>query len=204
MKNPPSTLAEILTKLEKLESNYQEWIKPVNDKSMEIWRKAGVSLKQIEKEISDVNNAQLEKYDPYPTIYAEIALLCDIYLNASEKNREHIRRVMLELKGIHHHLIGFSSIQAKKIEEEKSVEAFITGLAALSIEDCGEDYRDTLLALAELYFQAEQAGLDARKYFHRMSLISSTHTSPGSDASMREILSQFNHYGILQERRSRK
>jgi hypothetical protein len=76
-------------------------------------------------------------------------------------------------------------------------------LAAISIENCARDYRDVLLALAELYVTAEEAGIKPSSDFRAVSKLSSEEKPRGGDTSMKKMLANFRGYGALRERRER-
>jgi hypothetical protein len=64
------------------------------------------------------------------------------------------------------------------------------GLAAVSIDDNGTDFRDTYVALGALYLCAVRCGMDPRPYFEEAAEISSgaSNTEP---TSMRDFLLRF-------------
>jgi hypothetical protein len=63
-------------------------------------------------------------------------------------------------------------------------------LAAVSIDDDGTDFRDTYVALGDLYIAAARCGMDPRPYFDEAAEISSG-VSNIEQTSMRDFLLRF-------------
>lgn len=84
------------------------------------------------------------------------------YIKTSLKEREEIYNAFRGCYGLLNMLVGYVYRAAEQIRLTGEQTALHAGLAAASIEDSlGKvDYRDRLLALAELFVTAEEAGMD--------------------------------------------
>src|SRR5262249_843455 len=80
------------------------------------------------------------------------------------------------------------------------------GLLAFSMENCRFDWRDDLVALAELFCAAEEAGLEPQIEFQAVAALSSARSGlGGSGTSARAILANLSTYAVLEEaRRNRR
>jgi hypothetical protein len=129
--------------------------------------------------------------------------LCPAYLEAAPEERAKVRAAASDKNGVLSALLGYAYRAARRIESAEDREWLRRGLAAISIEDCARDWRDVLLALAELYVAAEEAGIRPRSDFTAVSRLSSAEKSRGGNTSLQEILANFHSYGALRERRRR-
>jgi hypothetical protein len=130
--------------------------------------------------------------------------LCQIYLAASQEQRARIRTVVSDKRGILNHLLGHVYQSARQIHSTADRQRLRIGLAAASIENCSSDYRDFLLALAELYVTAEAAGLNPRPEFKAVAAMSSRETPRGGTTPVSSMLARFHTYAVLKERRGRR
>jgi hypothetical protein len=69
------------------------------------------------------------------------------------------------------------------------------------MQNCTSDYRDTLTILADLYVQAEKAGIEAKPLFERASEFSTDTPTRGGCQSLARMLRDFDSYAVLSERR---
>jgi hypothetical protein len=76
-------------------------------------------------------------------------------------------------------LLGYIYTSASRLQSSADGEWLRKGLAAASIENCSVDYRDVLLALAELYVAAEKVGIDPKPHFGAVAELSSSDTPQG-------------------------
>jgi hypothetical protein len=65
---------------------------------------------------------------------------------------------------------------------------FRRGLAAASIENKQSDFRDTIVALRELFAAAQDSGIDPRDELKRVAAVSDEHPSRGGVGNMRDFL----------------
>ena len=89
-----------------------------------------------------------------------------VYMNATPKERAEIRIFVGKLrKHVRDHIIQQIQLTGKRVW-------LIRGLVAISLENSGVDYRDTLAGLAQLYAVGEEKGLKPKNDFHRIADIS--------------------------------
>ena len=94
--------------------------------------------------------------------------LCQIYLDAPYRERSLIRDAAADKKGVLNCLLGHVYESAKQVRATRNRRWLQIGLAAAAIQKGGYDYRDFLLALAELYVTAEEVGIDPKPEFEAL------------------------------------
>jgi hypothetical protein len=190
-----------------LEKKFQEWVAPINRVIEECSYKVnrdGYTPADYERDVQAVRDKQSEKGDPYQEIYSLLDEICPAYISASSEDRAKVRAAVRDKNGVLSALLGYAYRSAKRIHSPDDKACLIKGLAAISIENCSRDYRDVLLALAELYVAAEEAGIKPRADFKAVSQLSSRKKPDGGDTSMQAMLAGFHRYAVLRERRARK
>lgn len=130
--------------------------------------------------------------------------LCAAYLEAPSKECEQVRQVIATNRILQAAFLGHAIRALRNIQTSGDLNWLRLGLAAASIDNEGEDDRDTLLVLAELYVRGEQAGLQPNDEFKQMAERSDTAKPRGGMTSMRDILLNFDSYAVLAERRRMK
>lgn len=199
-------LDTLIQQLDELEEQYQAWVEPINqvirESSFKVNRD-GYTPADYERDVKAVREKQRAKYDPYQAIYELLDELCPAYLEASAERRAAVRVAVSDKNGVLSALLGYAYRAAKRIQSPADREWLRRGLAAISIENCARDYRDVLLALAELYVVAEEAGIRPRSEFTAVSKLSSEEKPTGGSAPVKEMLANFSSYGVLRERRRR-
>ena len=206
MQDRAMELTALIQRLDDLEERYQEWVAPINQVIQERLFKInrdGYTSADYDRDVRAIKERQRAKYDPYRAIYELLDELCPAYVDASAEERAAVRAAVSEKGGVLSALLGYAYRAARRIRSPEDREWLRRGLAAISIENCSKDYRDVLLALAELYVAAEQAGMRPGTDFRAMSKLSSDEKPRGGNASVREMLANFRSYGVLRERRSR-
>ena len=197
---------ELLQQLNRLEERYQAWVVPINqairDHLVKINR-GGSTTADYEKDIRAIQESQRSKYDPYQEIYILLDILCPAYLRASDEERANTRIAVSDKNGVLSALLGYTYRAAGRIHAPTDLESLQLGLAAVSIENCSKDYRDVLLALAELWVKAEEAGIRPGPAFRAIAKLSSAEKPRGGDTCLRKMLGNFQSYGALRERRKR-
>ena len=168
-----TTLAE---RLEELERSYQEWVKPINAAIQENLRKVnrdGYTWDDYLKTIEEARAKQRSNYDLHQEIYALFDQLCPAYLNATAQERAEIRDAASDKNVILSALLDYVHESAEQIHSPADEKWLLNGLAAASIENCSRDYRDVLIALAELFVSAEVVGIDPKPHFNSVAVLSS-------------------------------
>ncbi len=91
--------------------------------------------------------------------------LCQSYLDASARQRASMRSAVHDKQGVLNQLMAYIYRSAERVQATKDMAWLRIGAAAAAIQGGRLDYRDFLLALAELYVTAEEAGLDPDPVF---------------------------------------
>jgi hypothetical protein len=193
--------------LEHLEARYQAWVAPINRAIREkryLVNRGGYTADDYERDIKRVREEQRAKYDPYRPMYELFDQLGPAYLAASPRERAGIRGAVSIKRGVLSALLGYVYRAADQLRDCGDREWLRRGLAAASIENCSVDYRDLLLALAELYVAAEEVGIKPRSEFKAVSALSSTKRPRGGNTPVSDLLARFHGYGALRERRGRR
>jgi hypothetical protein len=152
--------------------------------------------------ISKETSSKSESISWTSTIFIKRCTRC--YLAAASRERKAIRSVVSDKDGILSALLGYAYRAATQLRTKADEEWLDKGLAAVSIENCSKDYRDVLLALAELYVAAEEMGINPKPAFKAAAALSSRETPRGGKTPVSKMLSSFHSYGALKERRGRK
>lgn len=113
--------------------------------------------------------------------------LCALYLTVSDEERDHIRKLVQAHRPLRHGLLAHISWTA----QHKPPDWLRRGLAAASIEDNREDFRDMFIALGGLWLEAVKVGIDVSDYFQKAAQLSSAVTGPYFKVPMREFLASF-------------
>jgi hypothetical protein len=138
----------------------------------------------------------------------------EIYLHATPQQRAEIRKIIQNCYFIDHrgNINRFLEDLLMRYVDEKAIEGIrltgdkswlLRGLVAMSMENCGADFRDSLTHLAKLYVVAEDKGLDPEPEFQRISQISSNEKPRGGRRSMQEIMSSIGYSKIVEEQRAK-
>ena len=201
-------LASIKTQIDDLEIRLAAWSKPID----QAWKanfarvnRNGYTAKDLERDMKRAREEQLAKNNIYEEINAFYDQLMPQYLGAVDAEREQIRSLFQKKRGLQNVLLGFAYRAADGINSPSDIPPLRLGLAAMSIEDFSVDYRDSLLALAELCVRAERAGIDPRPVFDEIAEMSSAQVSTGGAKNPTcKILKDFQTYAVLNERRQMK
>jgi hypothetical protein len=200
-------LAALNARLDELEERYQTWAAPIYHATREYSYKVnrdGYTASDFERDIRVVREAQRANYDPYPAMHAFLDELCPAYLAATPAEREQVRSAVSDKKGILSALLGYAFRCSEWIQSPSDTEWLRKGLAAVSIENCRQDFRDVLLALADLYVAAEEVGIEPRPEFEAVSRLSSDEKPEGGTTAVSAVLADFHRSAALIERKQRQ
>ncbi|HPH96111.1 MAG TPA: hypothetical protein PKW33_05390 [Anaerolineaceae bacterium] len=122
------------------------------------------SLDRLSAEVTAVEkhcaNDALAFYEPPAEYKAFFLDLCRLYLDAADWDRQSIRTLVADKRGIQNHLVSQAYHCAEQLQKSRDADWLQLGLAATVLAETQTDYRDMLLVRAELYVIAEEAGLD--------------------------------------------
>ena len=121
---------------------------------------------------------------------SDLNLACRLYLQGEEALRREIRHSFNEWTSVRGRMLAKAWSFADKLADTCDDRWLRLGLAAVSIDDNGTDFRDTYVALGDLYVCAVRCGMDPRPYFEEVAEISSG-VSNIEQTPMRDFLLRF-------------
>jgi hypothetical protein len=130
--------------------------------------------------------------DSWPSAETQRLLeqLCDAYLATDADGRAAIRAFIAErAKGSDVWLMWICADRlAGRVAGPNVLPALRLALAAVSIDNCCADYRDTLGVLLKLYERAEQEGIDPQPPFEAAAALSANSPTPGGCDSVADLI----------------
>jgi hypothetical protein len=172
------------------EPEFKKWLQETTDLLSKLNETLNVPMSR------PIDIGELPKFTPAER-QAEDKLLkmlreiCLTYLRAGAEQRESIRRMFDGKEAARWFLAGYPSYAAEEIHSKADVEWVLVGLAAVSIEDNRRDFRDTYVALGDLYVIAFKAGIAPGDYFKQVALLSSRTEIEEGYGSMYDFLLGF-------------
>ena len=100
---------------------------------------------------------------------SDLNLACELYLRGDEVLRRQIRDSFEEWTAVRGRMLAKAWSFADTCDDRW----MRLGLAAVSIDDNGTDFRDSYVALGDLYICAVRCGMDPRPYLEEVAEISS-------------------------------
>ena len=204
---PNMKLDEFDEALGRWEAKYNEWVKPINQfAQVAVFKinKDGYSLGEFEREYKAIEARQRSRYDPQPEIADIVDRMCSEYLSATPTERKQCRSLVRDRNGVLGALMGYVHSATDRLRTTKDIKHLRLGLAAVSIENCATDYRDDLVALAEIWLAAERAGFDPLPHFRDVAKLSSDEQPQEGTTPISELMNHVQDYAILSERRAAK
>jgi hypothetical protein len=121
---------------------------------------------------------------------SDLNLACRLYLQGEETLRREIRGSFEGWTAVRGRMLAKAWSFADKLADTCDDRWLRLGLAAVSIDDNGTDFRDTYVALGALYLCAVRCGMESGSYFEEAAEISSS-VSNMEQTSMRDFLLRF-------------
>jgi hypothetical protein len=118
---------------------------------------------------------------------SDLDLACELYLRGDEALRREIRHSFDEWTAVRGRMLAKAWSFAGKLAITCDDRWLRRGLAALSIDDNGTDFRDSYVALGNLFVCAVRCGMEPGPYFEEAAVISSG-VSNIERTSMRDFL----------------
>jgi hypothetical protein len=129
---------------------------------------------------------------------SDLSLACESYLRGDETLRREIRRSFDEWTAVRGRMLAKAWSFADKLADTCDDSWLRLGLAAVSIDDNGTDFRDTYVALGGLYIGAFRCGMEPGPYFEEAAEISSC--DPNMEPTpMRDFLLRFEGSAYFRE-----
>jgi hypothetical protein len=121
---------------------------------------------------------------------SDLELACQLYLQGEGALRREIRHSFNEWTSVRGRMLAKAWSFAGKLADTCDDRWLRLGLAAVCIDDNGTDFRDSYVALGDLYIATVRCGMDPRPYFDEAAEISSG-VSNVERTSMRDFLLHF-------------
>lgn len=129
---------------------------------------------------------------------SDLDLACELYLRGDEHLRHEIRCSFEGWTAVRGLVLDRAWSFADKFADTCDERWLRFGLAAVSIDDIGTDFRDSYVALGVLYISAVRCGMDPGPYFEEAAEISSG-ISNIEQTSMRDFLLRFERSAYFEE-----
>lgn len=131
-----------------------------------------VDIRQRKEESGRLADLKVGKF-PREALFADLNLLCLIYLKAIREQRKDIRDLMASnWKILYLMWPPYLRELVDLFSWNSDTKWLCLALAAISIEDNRTDFCDNYMALGDLYIAATRAGIDALPYFRAIGEIS--------------------------------
>jgi hypothetical protein len=104
---------------------------------------------------------------------SDLNLACELYLRGDAALRREIRHSFNEWTSVRGRMLAKAWSFADNLADTCDDRWLRLGLAAVSIDDNGTDFRDTYVALGDLYVCAVRCGIEPGPYFDEAAEISS-------------------------------
>lgn len=127
---------------------------------------------------------------PRDEVFAIFDEICDLYARADPARCAIIRRIVHEREA-RRLLEAYLAHASQVLKQGGRSDWLERGIAAASIDDQGNDYRDWLVSLGGLYLNAYRVHLDPSPVLKRIAERSNPEPHPASPTSTRDMLSNF-------------
>jgi hypothetical protein len=104
---------------------------------------------------------------------SDLSLACRLYLRGDEALRREIRHSFNEWTSVRGRMLAQAWLFVQRLADTCDDCWMRLGLAAVSIDDNGTDFRDSYVALGDLYICAVRCGIEPDPYFEEAAEISS-------------------------------
>jgi len=129
---------------------------------------------------------------------SDLNLACELYLRPDEALRNEIRNSFSRWTAVQGRMLAQAWSFVKRLADTCDDRWMRLGLAAVSIDDNGTDFRDSYVVLGDLYVCAVRCGIDPALYFEEAAE-SSSRVSQIEQTSMRDFLLDFEGSAYFEE-----
>jgi hypothetical protein len=195
----------IFDNLDELLARYEKWEEPLRRYQAENFvrlNKEGYTWERFESGLRELAANLRAESDPHPELFQVLERLCSCYVACDFDTRAEIRAFVAQRKRLGELVWNYANYQATRLKDSGDSSILRVALVAVSIENCGYDYRDTLTTLADLFVSAEEVGIDPKPVFQAVADLSTDAPTPGGCDSLAGILRDFESYAVLGARRA--
>ncbi|HET6883947.1 MAG TPA: hypothetical protein VFI31_27585 [Pirellulales bacterium] len=200
--------SKLCERLDELAADYDNWHAPLVDEFSERLAKLSQdgfnphALESFRKELMEREASLRSEKDTDGAINPALECLCTSYLQCGSATRAEVRAFVAQRESLCTFVLSYAIGLTAQVTSVDDTSKLILALAAMSIENCGCDYRDTLTTLADLYVGAEEIGIDPKPVFEAIAELSTDSPTSGGCESLMEILRHFERCAVVAERRS--
>ena len=197
--------AELEARFDAIVKHYETWSKPRSDylaTNLARVNSEGFTFEDFEEGLKALESSAMSDGNPAFELYQILDDVCPAYLHASTEERETLRRMVGDRRSLSDLVRSYADHIAEQISSVDDVERLRTGLAAISIENCRTDFRDTITSLADLFVRAEEVGIDPEPHFRDVAELSDEERPLGGDTPVANMLRGFRNYSVVTERRA--
>jgi hypothetical protein len=184
----------LVDELDHFVTRFQEWRRALDEHTHGNWKrlnKDGYTHDEFKRESDQLRQKMQDEWDGYGDYQQLLERLCPVYFECGADDRERIRQIVGRYRYAVDPVRWYANAAAKKIEGPDDEQWLLKGLAAVSIENCGMDFRDTTFTMTALWVGAEAAGIDPKPHFRSVAKLSGTSATRGRCGSMARTLERF-------------
>lgn len=194
-------VATFIARLNEFSLRYKEWWFPPFEEFKEKYSREDPDINYIryKKAFEEFEANLRKKEDLLGEIYDFIDKNFEVYLSATHQECEDIRKSVtncyhIDKNGKANHFLEdlflcyVNERAIPKIKETGDKVWLTRGLVAMSIENSGIDYRDSILALSELRKISRDKNIDPNPEFKKVAEISSNEKPRGGETAMSKLM----------------
>ena len=189
---------------------YSKFRQEYDENHPSIWDEAN-GIDNYTNAVNEFEAKLREQHDLIDEFYVLLDNNFEIYMNATLDQRNKIRSAIANCYYVSNSgsitrfmedlLLKYLGERVRKNLRESGDKIWLLrGLVAISLENCGVDYRDTLRQLVYLYIAAEDTGIDPQEDFQSIAKISSQEEPRGGSAPMSEMMARTRNSAYYAER----
>jgi hypothetical protein len=200
----PDELHALCQRLAAAFRRYDAWERPLRRFRAENYRRLnqdGYTWEAYQQETADLEAQLVAEHDPYADLHDLFTQLCEAHIAGDDAQRARTRAFVAERSKRGQLLWRFANRLVTHVRAPEHVGLVTTALAAIAIDNCSANYRDTQMSLADLFVAAEQAGVDPRPHFEQAASWATDELTSGGCESLAAMLRGFHDSPTLRERR---
>lgn len=193
--------------LDRALARYTQWEHPLRRYRAQNYgrlNKGGYTWEDYHWGFAELEQQLRAEFDPRSRLDPLFVQLCAAFIASDAAAREQIRQFVADRKSLGQLLWRYANRLSTELVSAGPHAAMLLerALAAVTIENCGANYRDTQMTLADLFVAAEQASIDPRSAFAAAAARATDDVTPGGCISLAVLLREFHAASVLVERRA--
>jgi hypothetical protein len=188
-------------------ARYTQWEHPLRRyRALNYGRlnKGGYTWEDYHRGLAELEEQLRWEFDPRTRLDPLFVQLCATLLQADAAARDNIRQFVAERKSLGQLLWRYANRLSTEMAAAGRHAALLLerALAAITIENCSTNYRDTQMTLADLFVAAELVGVDPQAAFAAAADRATDDLTDGGCNSLAALLREFHASSVLAERRA--